>query len=169
MYDQYGVIVLRQGIKGTNGLYSGGYVYQQNCYAIFDNYFLKNNTFYDICDKNGTEVEGSLFGSAFGGVNQPKLPPMQTIQVVVPTTLKEFYNGCIKTVSYQKQTIALDGKTHTQTVCNKQIEIKAGMDTHTSLTYPAEGHQQQGSKHSHLFVIFQQIPPNYQSPDFLVT
>lgn len=102
IYDEYGVEVLRQGIKGDDGLYYGGYVYQQNCYAIFDNYFLKNNTFYDICDKNGTEVEGSLFGSAFGGVNQPKLPPMPTIEVQVPTTLKEFYNGCIKTISYQK-------------------------------------------------------------------
>jgi hypothetical protein len=39
------------------------------------------------------------------------MPPMPTIEVQVPVTLKEFYNGCIKTVSYQKQTIALDGQT----------------------------------------------------------
>lgn len=119
MYDQYGEETLRIGVRDDTGICKGGYTYQQNCYAIFDNYFLKNNVFYDICDKNGTEVEGSLFGSAYGGVNMPKLPPMPTIQVMVPTTLKEFYNGCIKTISYQKQTVALDGKTLQQTVCNK--------------------------------------------------
>lgn len=91
---------MREGVKDENGTAHGGYVYQQNCYQIFDNYFLRNNPFYDICDNNGTEVEGSLFGSAFGGVNEPRLPPMPTIEVVVPTTLKEFYNGCVKTISY---------------------------------------------------------------------
>ena len=56
------------------------------------------------------EYEGSLFGSAFSGLNQPKLPPMPSIEVSVPTTLKEFYNGCIKTVNYERQTVSLDGK-----------------------------------------------------------
>lgn len=56
-------------------------------------------------------VDSSLFGSAFGGVNQPKLPSLPNIEVMVPTTLKEFYNGCVKTVNYAKQTVALDGKT----------------------------------------------------------
>lgn len=133
--------MLRQGIKADDGLFHGGYVYQQNCYVIFDTYFLKNNTFYDICDKNGTEVEGSLFGSAFGGVNQPKMPPMPTIEVQVPVTLKEFYNGCIKTVSYQKQTIALDGQTLVQTISNKKIEIKPGMEFTDNFTFANEGHQ----------------------------
>jgi len=56
------------------------------------------------------ESEGSFFGSGFSGMNQPKLPPMPSIEVSVPTTLKEFYNGCLKTVSYERQTISLDGK-----------------------------------------------------------
>jgi len=63
---------------------------------------LTNNPFYDICDTGGEDVEGSLFGSGFGGVNQPMLPPMPTITVSIETNLKELYNGCIKTVSYPK-------------------------------------------------------------------
>ena len=106
IYDQYGDEVLRRGVvdKAT-GIRGGGYVYQKNCYEIFDQYFLKNNPFFDICemgDGNSMEFEGSLFGSAFGGVNQPKLPPMPTIEVMVPTTLQEFYTGCMKTISYQR-------------------------------------------------------------------
>ena len=102
---------------------------------------MKNNPFFDICDRTGVEVDGSLFGSAFGGVNEPKLPPMPTVEVKVPTTLKEFYNGCIKTISYSRQTVGLDGKTVTYKVCNKQIEVKPGMDIHDNYRYKGEGHQ----------------------------
>jgi len=90
------------------------------------------------------EYEGSLFGSGFAGLNHPTLPPIQTIYINVPTTLKEFYNGCIKTVSYQKQIICLDGKTVTTTTTNKLIEIKPGMDATNSLTFAGEGNQQPG-------------------------
>lgn len=91
IYDQYGADMLRKGIlDSVTGLRYCSYAYQQNCYQIFDNYFLKNNPFYDICDisdGNSMEYEGSLFGSAFSGLNQPKLPPMPSIEVSVPTTL----------------------------------------------------------------------------------
>jgi hypothetical protein len=79
MYDQYGEKVLRTGIKSADGVYYNGYVYQKNCYSIFDDFFLRNNPFFNICDQRGTEVEGSLFGTAFGGANAPRLPPMPTI------------------------------------------------------------------------------------------
>lgn len=143
-YDRWGLEQLRRGVKDGNGICQGGYVYQKNCYEIFDRYFLTNNTFYDICDTEGMHVDSSLFGSAFGGVNQPKLPPLPNIEVMVPTTLKEFYNGCVKTINYTKQTVALDGKTLEQTVCNKAIEIKPGMDMHCNQIYEGEGHQQPG-------------------------
>ena len=67
IYDQFGEDVLREGVKDDKGKYQGGYVYQQNCYQIFDEYFLKHNPFYDICDGTGTKLHGSMFGSAFGG------------------------------------------------------------------------------------------------------
>lgn len=50
IYDQFGADVLLQGTQGPDGVYRGGYTYQQNCYEIFDNFFLKNNPFHDICD-----------------------------------------------------------------------------------------------------------------------
>lgn len=130
---------------------------------------MKNNPFYNICDRSGTEVEGSLFGSAHGGVNEPKLPPMPTVEVKVPTTLQEFYTGCVKTISYQKQTVGLDGKTTSQTVCNKQVEIKAGMDPNNNQKFRGEGHQQPGRPASNLYVNFLAAPPNPKSADFHVT
>ena len=72
-----------------------------------------------MSDGNTMEYEGSLFGSAFGGVHQPKLPPMPTIEVDVPTTLQEFYSGCIKTISFERQEVSLDGKSTSKKVVNK--------------------------------------------------
>ena len=148
IYDKYDAEILRKGIVDEkSGIRFGGYTYQQDCYDIFDEYFLKNNPFYDICDMsdgNTMEYEGSLFGSAFGGVHQPKLPPMPTIDVCVPTTLQEFYSGCVKTISFERQTVSLDGKSTSRQMVNKQIEIKPGMDANQTYTFKGEGHQQPG-------------------------
>ena len=134
-----------------------------NCYQIFDSFFLQNNPFFDICDRGGIEVEGSLFGSAFGGVHEPKLPAMPTIEIVVPTTLKEFYNGCIKTVSYSRQIVALDGKTISQQTNNRQVEVKPGMDSFDNIKWRGEGNQQPGKQPSSLYIDFQLAPPNPSS------
>ena len=122
----------------------GGYKYRGNCYEIFDYYFLKNNPFSDLCDiddGNSMEFEGSLFGSAFGGVHQPKLPPMPTIEVMVPTTLQEFYNGCTKEITYERQVIGLDGKTTQKKKVTREIEIKPGMEHYNNCMFRGEGHQ----------------------------
>ena len=44
------------------------------------------------------------------------------------------------------------------TVCNKQIEIKAGMDQNDNFTFKGEGHQQPGRPNSNLFINFVQAP-----------
>jgi DnaJ-class molecular chaperone len=80
----------------------GGFQYQNNCYEIFDNFFLKMNPYYEICDKNGSELEGSLFGTAFGGLNQPKPEKMDDIHVKVELTIKEIYCGVRKEVTYER-------------------------------------------------------------------
>ena len=39
------------------------------------------NPFYDICDNHGTELEGSVFGTAFGGLNEPKATKLSDVSV----------------------------------------------------------------------------------------
>jgi hypothetical protein len=78
----------------------GGYQYQQNCYEIFENFFLKHNPFFELCDIKGSLLEGSLFGTAFGGLNEPAAPLVADITVTVDVTLREFYCGSIKQVRY---------------------------------------------------------------------
>lgn len=80
----------------------GGYQYQHNCYEIFDKFFLEHNPFFDICDTKGTELEGSLFGTAFGGLNEPPAARVSDVTVTVAVSLKEFYCGAAKQVEYQR-------------------------------------------------------------------
>ena len=46
IYDQHGEVTLRLGVKDQSGQHQGGYVYQQDCYEIFDKFFLHNNAFH---------------------------------------------------------------------------------------------------------------------------
>ena len=72
---------------------------------------MKVNPFYDIIDTKGTEVEGSFFGTAFGGMNEPPAAPLDDVHITVECTLSEFYNGAKKEVPYQRQVVGLDGRT----------------------------------------------------------
>ena len=110
-----------------------------------------------------------MFGAAFGGMNQPPLPAMPSIEVVVPTTLKEFYNGCVKTINYEKQIVQLDGRSVVKQTCNKQIIIKPGMDQNSNFVYKGEGHEQPGRGASNLFINFVAVPHHASTPDFAVT
>lgn len=52
----------------------GGYIYKNNCYEIFDKFFMESNPFFELCtdltDTKGTgiDIEGSFFGTAYGGM-----------------------------------------------------------------------------------------------------
>ena len=48
------------------------------------------------------EIEGSYFGTAYRGLNQPKPKPAKDINVTVDVTLEEVYNGSRKEVTYLK-------------------------------------------------------------------
>ena len=82
--------------------FKGGYKYQENCYEIFEKFFLEFNPFFNIIDTEGQKLKGSFFGNAFGGINAPPLAPLGPVMVVVPCTIQEFYNGCVKNIEYQR-------------------------------------------------------------------
>jgi DnaJ-class molecular chaperone len=109
IYDQYGHAILKLGLLDeATGKRFGAYKYRGNCYQIFDWFFLRNNPFYDIADMEGEQPEEGSFMAEAQGL-KPELPQMPTIEVEVPTTLQEFYNGCMKEICYEREKIVLDG------------------------------------------------------------
>ena len=104
IYEEYGDEALRRGIAGPDGVFRGGYQYQGNCYEIFDEFFLQHNPFSDLCtdmsdsNGNGIEIEGSYFGTAFKGMNEPIPAKEKDIYVTVDISLKDIYLGSRKAV-----------------------------------------------------------------------
>lgn len=85
------------------------------------------NPFYDICDSKGTELEGSLFGTSFGALNHPKPERLSDSHVKAKLTLKEFFCGAHKVVSYERQVVGLDGRTVKQETSTVEVVVKPGM------------------------------------------
>jgi len=132
----------------------GGYIYQENCYEIFEDFFLKVNPFYDIIDTKGTEVEGSFFGTAFGGMNEPPAPPMDDVHITVECSLQEFFNGARKNVSYSRQVVGLDGHTITNETAEVTVFVRPGMLESTELVLRRKGNQQPKQEATDLYVHF---------------
>ena len=136
------------GIRGPDGVFRGGYQYQENCYEIFDKFFLESNPFFDLCtdltEVTGTnlEIEGSYFGTAYRGLKQPKPEPAKDIEVTVDVTLEEMYCGSRKEVSYEKQVLGLDGRTVKKQQTSVTIYIKPGMLASHKFKIAGAGNQQ---------------------------
>ena len=103
---------------------------------------MKMNPFFDICDSQGTELEGSIFGTAFGGMNEPAAPRVSDIEVTVSVTLREIYNGSKKCVRYQRQVVGLDGRTVKTETASVDMIVCPGMLDQAVLTYCGKGNQQ---------------------------
>ena len=121
---------------------------------------MESNPFFDLCtnlsDVKGTpvEIEGSLFGSAFGGMNQPLPEPMEDINVDVECTLVEFYCGSRKQVDYERQVIGLDGTTVRQELNTVDVFVTPGMKKNTKITFCGLGNQQLKRDPTNLHITF---------------
>lgn len=88
----------------------GSYRYAGNADEIFESFFGSLNPWTDKDEFDGSNQYGSMFGDAFGGQNQPKTPAPKDIEVVLECTLHEFYNGCMKSVEYDRQLLQHDAR-----------------------------------------------------------
>ena len=84
LYDVYGPDGLRNGVVDKVGNLKGGYKYSGNAEQIFETFFGTANPFTLIKDFDRNDDEyGSIFGSAFGGQNDPSKNPLANIEVII--------------------------------------------------------------------------------------
>ena len=82
----------------------------------------------------GLEIEGSYFGTAFKGMNQPAPEKLQDITVTVDVTLQEIYIGSRKKVSYRRRVLGLDGRAVKEETNKIDVFVRRGMsESHTIL------------------------------------
>jgi DnaJ-class molecular chaperone len=100
------------------------------------------NPFFDICDNTGSELEGSVFGTAFGALNEPSQNKLSDIHVKLDVSLKEFYCGSRKQVAYKRQVVGFDGRTIKTESSFVEIFIRPGMLESQELTFKGQGNEQ---------------------------
>lgn len=122
-------------------MFRGGYSYQNNCYEIFDTFFLKMNPFFDICDNRGLELDGSVFGTAFGALNEPPAAKLGNITATLSVSLKEFYCGSQKHVTYSRQVVGLDGRSVKQESSTVEVFVRPGMLESQELLFKGKGNE----------------------------
>lgn len=78
IYDQYGEYGLKEGIPDGKGCtylshyfiaFKGGYRYAGNSHEIYEKFFGGTNPFFEKLEDDGRDMQGSMFGDAFGGQN----------------------------------------------------------------------------------------------------
>jgi DnaJ-class molecular chaperone len=77
--------------------------------------------------------------------------------VLVECTIREMYNGCMKTVSFTRGELHHDAKTPHKFPRTKSVEIKPGFSEETVLVFAEEGNAQYNFKSSDLVIKFRQI------------
>ena len=158
IYDNYGREALYKGITDKEGNFFGGFKYTGNAQEIFEKYMNETNPYSLLNEYEDRKDQlNSIFGSAFGGLNHPKEDPLPNILISLPCTLEELYNGCIKTITYTKNTLNYDTRTTSLKETNMKVEILPGYGKNTKLTYKLQGNEAPGRKNSDLIVEIKEI------------
>ena len=159
IYDNYGRDALYKGITDENGNFYGGFKYTGNAQEVFEKYMNEINPYSLLNEKKKKKDQlNSIFGSAYGGLNRPEESPLQNIIITLPCTLEELYNGCIKTITYSKNTLNYDTRTTSIKEAKVKVEILPGYGKETELKYPLKGNESPGKKNSDLIVKIKEIP-----------
>ena len=159
VYDNYGKEGLYNGIRDKNGEIKGAFKYTGNAMEVFNDYMNNTNPFSLIRETERIDDEyGSIFGSANGGMNQREKSPLKNIEIELPITLDEFYNGCIKQVKYKKNALNLDKRTSNIKECEISVQIFPGYSKETILTFPLQGQEAPGMQSSDLIIFLKEVP-----------
>ena len=159
LYDNHGRDALYKGITDENGNFFGGFKYTGNAEEIFEKYMNEANPYSLLNEfENKKDQLNSIFGSAYGGLNRPEDAPLQNIIINLPCTLEELYNGCIKTITYSKNTLNYDTRTTSLKETCVKVEILPGYSKDTELKYPLKGNESPGRKNSDLIIKIKEIP-----------
>lgn len=157
IYDKLGEYVFKEGYLEPDGTKVLGYVFTEKPFDLFERFFGKPDPWDDHLDLDGSDQYGSMFGNAFGGQNQ-KLPSQpEDIVLVMECTLKEFFNGSQKNVSYDRQVIRHDAKTTHTVHENFNVTVQPGYTEETKLVFKGKGNEARGHGASNLVVKFKEV------------
>lgn len=145
IYDFYGYEGLIHGVKDINGNLQGGYRFNGNPYAIFERYFGTNNPHGLLTNAEFSSDEfGSMLNSGFGGLNYSNNEPPADVIIVVDLSLDEVYNGCFKSIDYEKSVFESSNRVISLKRFIKSTYINKGIKTGDLIIFKGEGNEKGG-------------------------
>lgn len=88
----------------------------------------------------------SMFGSGFGGLNQPKSNEKKDLDVEFELSLEDIYTGGMKTLVYKRRVLNQDCRTTELREKSIEIDIPRGVPDGIKLRYKGYGHDCPGEK-----------------------
>lgn len=87
-----------------------------------------------------------MFSSAFGGQYATEKDKLPDIVVEMECSLEELFNGCVKTLVYNRRVLNSDGRTTAEIQEEKDVEVFKGYNKATKITFPGYGNEAPGMK-----------------------
>ncbi len=152
IYDQYGENGLKNGIStNSNGTFDG-WIFNDDPYDLFINFFGTNNPFDEIYNNKNSQ----LLNTKISEIGLKKPPKMPAIEKYLYISLDEFYYGCIKKKKIIRKRLSMDGNKIINEHKIMTIEIKKGWYGGIKLTYPDIGDEGDGYRPGDIIFILKQ-------------
>jgi DnaJ family protein B protein 13 len=151
-FDKYGEYGLKNGICNAENKEIRAYMFQGNSTEIFQKFFSTTHLDDEVFELDGSDAFGSILGSGYRGKSMPAAPVPKNVEVTLFCNLVDFYNGCVKSVRFSRQMIHPDGRSRKLKKDKQIVEIRAGYNRKTVLTYKGMGHEEYGHPTSDLVI-----------------
>eukprot|EP00826_Nyctotherus_ovalis_P063847 TRINITY_DN9362_c0_g2_i1.p1 TRINITY_DN9362_c0_g2~~TRINITY_DN9362_c0_g2_i1.p1 ORF type:complete len:152 (-),score=37.48 TRINITY_DN9362_c0_g2_i1:12-467(-) len=89
----------------------------------------------------GGNLEGTMFGSAYGGAGHNLHVAPEDLVVQCACTLEELYMGCVKKVGFERLALGLDGKSVRRVKEEVEVEVRPGYGEGDEVRFKEEGNE----------------------------
>ncbi|XP_068786917.1 dnaJ homolog subfamily B member 13 isoform X2 [Struthio camelus] len=140
VYDKFGEEGLKGGIPlefGTENPWTVGYVFHNNPYKVFKEFFGGDNPFAEFFAEDGSEPNMAFGGLRGRGVRKQDPPIERDLYL----SLEDLFYGCTKKIKISRRVMNEDGQTTTIRDKILTIDVQPGWKRGTRITFEKEGDQ----------------------------
>lgn len=154
-FDNFGEFGLKEGIATATGGFIGGYRYIGNAFEIFERFFGSSNPFFSAFSDSSSL---RTFGNDLAKPENVGEETAEDLVIPVLCTLEELYNGCQKTIGYNRSHLNADNTSYRTETHEKTIEILKGTSCDTVIMFANEGNQYKNHSTTNLVFKISELP-----------
>ncbi len=122
----------------------------------FEKFFGTRNVFEHLLSVGGPGESHPIFKAQYAATSEDYR--VGNLVVPVHCTLTELFNGCTKTLTYDKKVLTKDGKNAEFIKETRAVLISPGDSSKTPLVFPSQGNSEPGYKQSSLVFSIVEVP-----------